>query len=103
MAPNSVNEQPPEICGFECAFAAFPPADTAGICRTMAAVWCGKLQALVNKNTPCEWRRRCAGRGADADAPVVRCASVRENPRQQASAANETAAARRKPRRRRRG
>ena len=48
----------PEYCDFDCPFADFPPAETAGICRTMSAVWCGKLTALVNKNVPCEWRRR---------------------------------------------
>jgi len=48
----------PAICGFDCPHAAFPPAESAGICRTMSAVWCGKLTALVNKNVPCEWRRR---------------------------------------------
>lgn len=50
--------EPPEICVFECPFADFPPAETAGICRTMSAVLCTKLNLLVNKNTPCEWRRR---------------------------------------------
>jgi hypothetical protein len=48
----------PEFCGFDCPAADFPPADTAGLCRTMSAVWCRKLKELVNKNTPCEWRRR---------------------------------------------
>ncbi len=50
--------QPPEFCDYDCPFAAFPPADTAGICRTMSAVWCKKLEQLVNKNRPCEWRKR---------------------------------------------
>src|SRR5437867_13426897 len=31
--------QPPEICDFDCPFAGFPPAESAGICRTMAAVY----------------------------------------------------------------
>ena len=48
----------PEICDYDCPFADFPPADTAGICRTMSAVWCKKLKELVYKNTPCEWRQR---------------------------------------------
>jgi hypothetical protein len=48
----------PEICDFDCPFADFPPPETAGICRTMSAVWCKKLRELVNKNTPCEWQRR---------------------------------------------
>lgn len=51
---------PPEICDFDCPYAAFPPAETAGICRTMSAVQCRLLKALVNKNAPCEWRRRQA-------------------------------------------
>ena len=50
----------PEFCDFSCPAADFPPADTAGICRTMAAVWCTKLTALVSKNVPCEWRKRTA-------------------------------------------
>lgn len=52
----------PEICDFACPHADFPPAETAGICRTMSAVWCGKLKVLTNKNTPCEFRRREPGR-----------------------------------------
>ena len=53
-----MNRQVPEYCDFHCPFADFPPADTAGICRTMSAVWCKQLKELVNKNTPCEWQRR---------------------------------------------
>ena len=53
-----MNKSIPEHCDFDCAFADFPPAETAGLCRTMSAVWCGKLKELVNKNAPCEWRRR---------------------------------------------
>jgi len=49
---------PPQICDFDCASADFPPAETAGLCHTMAAVWCRRLRALVRKNVPCEWRRR---------------------------------------------
>ena len=53
----------PRFCEFACPFAEFPPPETAGICRTMSAVWCGKLRELVNKNAPCEWRARgAAGR-----------------------------------------
>ncbi len=48
----------PAICDFHCPFADFPPAETAGICRTMSAVYCKKLSELVNKNAPCEWRLR---------------------------------------------
>lgn len=48
----------PEICDYGCPHADFPPAETAGICRTMSAVWCGKLKALTHKNAPCEYRRR---------------------------------------------
>jgi hypothetical protein len=48
----------PIHCGFDCPHAGFPPADTAGICRTMSAVLCGKLAEIVNKNLPCEWRKR---------------------------------------------
>lgn len=48
----------PEFCDFDCPHADFPPADTAGICRTMSAVWCRQLRELVNKNAPCEWVRR---------------------------------------------
>ena len=53
-----MNKRIPEYCDFDCAFADFPPAETAGICRTMSAVWCKKLKELVNKNAVCEWRRR---------------------------------------------
>jgi hypothetical protein len=44
----------PAVCGFACPHADFPPADTAGICRTMSAVYCRKLGKLVNKNMPCK-------------------------------------------------
>jgi hypothetical protein len=53
-----MKDAPPEFCDFDCPHADFPPADTAGICRTMSAVWCQKLGELVNKNARCEWRRR---------------------------------------------
>lgn len=48
----------PAICDYDCPCADFPPADTAGICRTMSAVWCKKLKELTYKNAPCEWQRR---------------------------------------------
>ena len=60
--------QPPEICDFDCPYAGFPPAETAGICRTMSAVHCGLLGELVPKNTPCEWRRRGAKATTGRDA-----------------------------------
>ena len=53
-----MTEKTPEFCDYDCPHADFPPADTAGICRTMSAVWCRKLKELTNKNTLCEWRRR---------------------------------------------
>jgi hypothetical protein len=53
-----VSNKIPEYCDFDCPFADFPPAETAGLCRTMSAVWCRKLKELVNKNAACEWRRR---------------------------------------------
>jgi hypothetical protein len=40
-------------CDFSCPKAEFPPAETAGICRTMAAVYCKALGRLAGKNTPC--------------------------------------------------
>ena len=46
----------PEYCTFACKHSDFPPAETAGLCRTMAAVYCRKLRRLVNKNGPCVWR-----------------------------------------------
>jgi hypothetical protein len=49
-------EKVPEYCGFQCPHSEFPPADSAGICRTMAAVYCKKLKRLVDKNRPCRWR-----------------------------------------------
>lgn len=50
--------QIPAICDYDCPAAAFPPAETAGICRTMSAVWCGMLNELTHKNRPCEYRKR---------------------------------------------
>ena len=47
---------PPEFCTYQCPAGDFPPADTAGLCRTMAAVYCKKLKRLVNKNGPCRWQ-----------------------------------------------
>jgi hypothetical protein len=58
-----VEEKTPEFCDFDCPFADFPPAETAGICRTMAAVWCQRLEKLVNKNAGCEHRRQSARAG----------------------------------------
>ncbi len=57
----------PEFCDFECPHAGFPPAETAGICRTMAAVWCRKLKEIVNKNALCEWAKRNATRARRAE------------------------------------
>lgn len=48
--------QIPDICAYDCPFADFPPAETAGLCHTMSAVWCRKLRRLTRKNTPCEWK-----------------------------------------------
>jgi hypothetical protein len=56
----------PEFCGFSCPHADFPPADSAGICRTMAAVHCNKLGMLVDKNAPCRWRRQSKRRNLPA-------------------------------------
>ncbi len=56
--PAATDSAVPKFCDFGCPYADFPPPETAGICRTMAAVQCGKLGELVNKNAPCEWRRR---------------------------------------------
>ena len=53
-----MGEKAPEYCDFCCAYADFAPRESAGICRTMSAVWCKKLKELVNKNVACEWRRR---------------------------------------------
>ena len=47
----------PEFCGFQCPHSEFPPADSAGLCRTMAAVYCKQLGKLVDKNRPCRWKR----------------------------------------------
>ena len=55
-------EEIPEYCGFSCPHSDFPPADSAGLCRTMAAVYCKKLRTLVDKNAPCQWRRRRAAK-----------------------------------------
>ncbi|MBN2448421.1 MAG: hypothetical protein JXO22_16965 [Phycisphaerae bacterium] len=59
----------PEFCDYDCPHADFPPAETAGICRTMSGVWCKKLKELVNKNVACEWRRRGAGRKPTKSVP----------------------------------
>jgi len=47
----------PDICGFICPHSEFPPAETAGLCRTMAGVYCKKLKRLVHKNTACNWKK----------------------------------------------
>lgn len=67
----------PDNCDYDCPFADFPPAETAGICRTMAAVWCTKLRELVAKNTPCEFKRRQAG-GATPAATTPRKTAARK-------------------------
>ena len=51
----------PEFCDYSCPHAEFPPADSAGICRTMAAVQCLKLKRLVDKNTPCAYLASMTG------------------------------------------
>jgi hypothetical protein len=51
-----------EFCGFQCPHSAFPPPETAGLCRTMAAVYCKKLKKLVSKNGPCVWEKQSAGK-----------------------------------------
>lgn len=55
---SSPDDRIPQLCSFDCPHADFPPAETAGICRTMSAVWCAQLSEMVNKNLPCEWRKR---------------------------------------------
>ncbi len=60
------DQTPPDAlayCTFRCPHSDFPPADAAGICRTMAAVYCKKLKTLVDKNTPCRWRKNSKVRG----------------------------------------
>jgi hypothetical protein len=47
-----------EFCGFQCPHSNFAPPETAGLCRTMAAVYCKKLKKLVNKNGPCVWQAK---------------------------------------------
>jgi len=53
-----MKDKTPEYCTFQCPHSDFPPADSAGLCRTMAAVYCKKLKKLVSKNGPCLWARR---------------------------------------------
>jgi len=53
----------PEFCGFSCPHSDFPPAESAGLCRTMAPVYCTKLKKMVDKNTPCRWRQGTTSRG----------------------------------------
>lgn len=61
---DSMPDPIPDYCDFICPHAEFPPANTAGICRTMSAVWCKKLKSLVNKNVLCEWRRKNEAAGS---------------------------------------
>jgi len=61
-----MGQKVPDFCDFDCPHAGFPPAETAGICRTMSAVWCKRLKRLASKNTRCEWRRRPGAQGAKA-------------------------------------
>ncbi|MCG3177882.1 MAG: hypothetical protein BIFFINMI_00204 [Phycisphaerae bacterium] len=56
LARRSSQPAPPEICSFNCPYSDFPPAYTAGACRTMSAVYCRKLRRLVDRNRPCHWR-----------------------------------------------
>ena len=63
-----MDDKIPILCAFECPHADFPPPETAGICRTMSAVWCLKLHELVTKNVPCEWRKR-GGKAVKATRP----------------------------------
>jgi len=59
-APAGASQTSPDggaYCTFRCPHSDFPPADAAGICRTMAAVYCKKLKTLVDKNTPCRWKQ----------------------------------------------
>ena len=51
-----------EFCGFQCPHSDFAPSETAGLCRTMAAVYCKKLKKLVSKNGPCAWKKESAGK-----------------------------------------
>jgi hypothetical protein len=51
-----------EFCGFQCPHSDFAPPETAGLCRTMAAVYCKKLEKLVSKNGPCVWKKESAGK-----------------------------------------
>lgn len=76
-----MKKTPPEFCDFDCPHADFPPADTAGICRTMSAVWCKKLRELVNKNTPCKWRRRREEKSAPARNTTGRAVSKKTKKR----------------------
>ena len=55
-APKQPDPAPPEICTFACPHSDFPPADTAGACRTMSAVHCKLLARNVDKNLTCHWR-----------------------------------------------
>jgi hypothetical protein len=67
-----MKQQPPQFCDYDCPFADFPPAETAGICRTMAAVWCRRLKELVNKNGACEYRQRARRSAKTSSVPSRR-------------------------------
>jgi hypothetical protein len=51
-----------EFCTYQCPHSDFAPPETAGLCRTMAAVYCKKIKKLVNKNGPCVWQEKPAGK-----------------------------------------
>jgi hypothetical protein len=55
MQETPASNDAPTFCTFACPHSAFPPAETAGACRTMAAVYCKRLRTLVHKNMPCRW------------------------------------------------
>ncbi len=51
-----VNSSCITFCDLRCKYASFPKEDAvdgANSCRTFAALWCSKLNALVPKNAPC--------------------------------------------------
>ncbi len=57
MKSKRTSQAPPDFCTFACPHSDFPPPELAGLCRTMAPVYCKKLKRLVNKNTPCAWKK----------------------------------------------
>jgi hypothetical protein len=40
-------------CDFNCEHAGFPDPELLGACRTLAAVFCKKLERVVPKHTAC--------------------------------------------------